>query len=109
MTDLSHQIMNIPVPKEPTEKLPYGDPRLAYKLGHRDARHAAAELAKAATTWQKIETAPKDGERFIAWDNVHGMCVFTTHWDGEEFLTDYESWSGCFSHWMTVPPPPDEP
>ncbi|MBV60945.1 MAG: hypothetical protein CMH65_06550 [Nevskiales bacterium] len=44
--DLHGKIMNIPanVPKDYDQ----GDYRLAYQTGHRDARHAAAELAMAA-------------------------------------------------------------
>lgn len=41
-TDLHNEIMNLQIGKECPEELPG---RLLYKLGHRDARHAAAELA----------------------------------------------------------------
>lgn len=47
--DLHGQIMNIRVaPTELATSLYAGDTGLAYKIGHRDARHAAAELALAA-------------------------------------------------------------
>jgi hypothetical protein len=57
--------------------------------------------------WRPIETAPKDGRRFIAYDPHVGM-LFTMHWDDGEFLTDYERWSGRFTHWMPRPTPPNE-
>lgn len=56
--------------------------------------------------WQPIETAPKDGRRFIGWDSRNHKMLFTMHWDGGEFLTDYESWSGHASLWMPLPEPP---
>ena len=49
MSDLHAQIMNIQTPPMPALPLVGGTParreELAYKIGHRDARHAAAELA----------------------------------------------------------------
>lgn len=58
-------------------------------------------------TWYPRETAPKTGQRFMAYDPVCGLLV-TMHWDAEdsEFMTDYERWSGEFTHWM---PRPDRP
>ena len=47
--NLHYQIMNLRVaPTELATSLYAGDTTLAYKIGHRDARHAAAELALAA-------------------------------------------------------------
>ena len=45
-TDLHAAIMNIPVNKAKLEHLGINE-RLQYKIGHRDARHDAAELAVA--------------------------------------------------------------
>jgi hypothetical protein len=55
--------------------------------------------------WLGRDTAPKDGQRFIAYDPHCGL-LFAMHWDGEEFQTDYERWSGHFTHWMPRPQPP---
>jgi galactose-1-phosphate uridylyltransferase len=44
--NLHGQIMNLPVVPKNMDAEP--NQRLAYKLGHRDARHAAAELALTA-------------------------------------------------------------
>lgn len=57
--------------------------------------------------WQLPSTAPKSGKRFIAWDPRAGM-LFTMHWNREldQFMTDYERWSGVFTHWMPLPKPP---
>ena len=44
--DLHGQIMNLPLAeRDETKRMRGADHELAYKLGHRDARHAAAELA----------------------------------------------------------------
>lgn len=58
------------------------------------------------SAWQPIETAPRDGRRFIAWDARNHYCLFTMHWDDDEFLTDNERWSGRVTHWMPLPEPP---
>lgn len=55
--------------------------------------------------WMPIETAPKDGRHFIAYDPRCGN-LFTMHWDGDTFLTEYETWSGNFTHWHPIPEAP---
>ena len=60
-----------------------------------------------ATGWQPIETAPKDGKRFIAYSPGSGL-LFSMHWDGDCFLTDHELWNGHFTHWMPLPSPPEQ-
>ena len=44
MTDLHAEIMNLPVNRDAMAEMDI-NMRVAYKEGHRDARHAAAELA----------------------------------------------------------------
>ena len=56
--DLHGQIMNIAVAPEATRMLCTASQVLAYKSGHRDARHAAAELAAAHDAVE----LPDDGE-----------------------------------------------
>jgi hypothetical protein len=51
--DLHSQIMNIHSRDDADLNAEYSDRRIAYKSGHRDARHAAAELAVDAD--QRIE------------------------------------------------------
>lgn len=62
-----------------------------------------------ASEWQPAETAPKDGDNFIAYDPRAGL-LFTMHWDKDDkkFMTDYERWSGRFTHWMLLPKKPHE-
>lgn len=43
--NLHNEIMNIPAVKFEATPKQYGEYDLVYKLGHRDARHAAAEMA----------------------------------------------------------------
>lgn len=47
MSDLHAQIMNIPCDRPDTSAM---GKNTAYKLGHRDARHAAAEMALSSAT-----------------------------------------------------------
>ena len=47
MSDLHAQIMNIPCDRPDTSAM---GKATAYKLGHRDARHAAAEMALSSVT-----------------------------------------------------------
>lgn len=55
--------------------------------------------------WQTIESAPKDGSQFLAYDSVG----FTTvcWWDGGEICA---AWDGTVftdaTHWMPLPEPP---
>ena len=50
--------------------------------------------------WQHKDTAPKTGQWFFAWDDLRNELLTTMHWDGEEFLTEYEQWSGHWTYWM---------
>jgi len=59
--------------------------------------------------WQPIETAPKDGTRFLAC-NPDGIIVIGKMINGKHFAAD--SWAGVkntvASHWMPLPAPPEE-
>lgn len=75
---------------------------------------AAAMLTQVAATeeergWGPIETAPRDGTRFMAWDDSLGVVLHTVHWGAHGWLTDNERWSGIFSRWMPLPPAPEGP
>ena len=60
-------------------------------------------------SWQPIAAAPKDGTEFIAWDKGGGRCLYTAHWDGDQFITVDEAWRGPMTHWhKPLPPPPQE-
>lgn len=71
--NLHGQIMNLPQCDPGLE----ADPQRAYKLGHRDARHAAAELALAADA--EIERLREALTRIAKW---HGEFPATgLFWD----------------------------
>ena len=82
----------------------------AYKFGHRDARHAAAELvlaaepAERADQWRGIESAPKDGTRIVLWCGS-ANCTFVGQWNRGK-------WEGCRwntpAFWMPLHLPPQE-
>ena len=68
-------------------------------------------------TWQPIETAPKDGTKFLAyWPDVHGNqseSVVTTWHEQYSYLLnafhtpyDSEDWTNAPTHWMPLPEPP---
>jgi hypothetical protein len=94
MTDLHAQIMNIPCkPYDGTDAYTH------YCRGHRDARHAAAELASEALRtaapavqqdgWMPIESAPKNRKVLVAYKNSLGkwrrvMASYATAADIEE-------------------------
>lgn len=71
--------------------------------------------------WQPIETAPRDGTPFLAWDagdTFQAGCVcFAEFWDADdegneaEFVIISNANGECneppeFTHWMPLPNPP---
>ena len=63
-------------------------------------------------TWQPIETAPKDGRRFLAYDpSLFGVCI--AEWANGGWYVNQESQDGFGFHhlpltyWMPLPEPPD--
>jgi len=72
--------------------------------------------------WQPIETAPKNGENVLLWEKYSDYPVVgyfshrrnmwfacTEHYDtnGDASVIDTLSQS-CITHWMPLPPPPEE-
>lgn len=60
--------------------------------------------------WQPIDTAPKDGTWFVAWDpllNVNGGGPFICAYDSslKQFF-DVSAGIEEPTHWMPLPPPP---
>lgn len=68
--------------------------------------------------WRGIETAPRDGTPFLAYNRMVGVynTAFTTHWPGfgsadyEGFPCGFWSMLGAWdcqpTHWMPLPPAP---
>jgi len=63
---------------------------------------------KGKSPWKnrREQEPPKSGDRFYAIDSRSGRILYTVHWNGEEFMTDYESWSGLFDKWTYAIPHP---
>lgn len=76
-----------------------------------------AELLEKAMEWQPIETAPKDGTKFLA---LYGEDeCFTMYWldipdsqglfvYSDELLSDVDPSPEAPAHWMPLPQPPKE-
>ena len=88
-----------------------------YKYGHRDARHAAAELvlaaepAERADQWQPIASAPKDGTKVLLyWPHWSGVAVIgynaDRRWISMVKLSDEQDPGP--THWRPLPLPPQE-
>ena len=61
--------------------------------------------------WQPIETAPKDGTRFLAYEPRHEYRYYECWW--EDDFRDWSGWQDDFdsepkpTHWMPLPEPPE--
>jgi hypothetical protein len=65
-----------------------------------------------ATAWQPIETAPRDGTQFLAFDGFFMEVVrfdvnnrLITAWSGDLFSADVDVHCDA-THWMPLPSPP---
>jgi hypothetical protein len=67
--------------------------------------------------WQPIETAPKDGTRFLTWCTTYGVRVgmaYNRH-DHDDWLSNLDAYGRSSkggmraSHWQPLPPPPETP
>lgn len=67
--------------------------------------------------WQPIETAPKDGTRFLGYGTIGfetEPLIGTVQWDGSDFVgspneaTEYSQEKCNLTHWMPLPPPPQD-
>jgi hypothetical protein len=70
-------------------------------------RHLAGEPPSVPSSWQPIETAPKDGTFFIALDVRGG--VGKVHWCERYTPHAWADEDGSFvgvTHWMPLPEPP---
>lgn len=69
--------------------------------------------------WQPIETAPKDGKPFLAWDgnrcHYPGVARYVEHGHSGRYQSTLEEIAllvrGCYysmplTHWMPLPEPP---
>ena len=71
----------------------------------------SADLAPVEAAWQPIETAPRDGTRFLAFERGNADYQIYECWWGEDF-GNWEGWRDAWdsepepSHWMPLPPPP---
>jgi hypothetical protein len=84
---MHQEIMNIPVPKSVIHNLEHPDCKdmfsaHSYKIGHRDARHAAAELSLKAEA--RIEELEEMLKWYIEEDEIHEGYPENQYWiDGK--------------------------
>jgi hypothetical protein len=62
--------------------------------------------------WRDIETAPKDGTMFLAFEPgcVHVCPIFLAYWTPQGLLSRYNGSLGNPrppTHWMPLPAPPE--
>lgn len=65
-------------------------------------------------TWQDIETAPKDGRKFLTWDKYYGVRIgrFFDRHGHDDWLSYMDGFNGSSkggpraTHWMELPAPP---
>jgi len=78
-------------------------PRPTVATGH-------TEQGALLTRWQPIETAPKDGTRFMAYEEADEAKFYPCWW--QEDFGYWEGWQNVWdsepnpTHWMPLPPPP---
>jgi hypothetical protein len=63
------------------------------------------------SAWQPIATAPKDGTWVLLGGCEYGYSLAVAcwvHWHGRDDWCDYVSRGFKPTHWMPLPPPPDE-
>ena len=93
MSDLHAQIMNIPCDRPDTSAM---GKATAYKLGHRDARHAAAEMAlssatptlSAAMQLPEVRALVDAAKRLAEWAEQLRACGDAGNWEwtaGDEY------------------------
>lgn len=80
-------------------------------------REARAAIAAMSSPWLPIETAPKDGDRILAWfawgDDFGGGGGFIdmVYWDHDTWVIasegpDFSRPPQFYAHWMPLPAPP---
>ena len=65
--------------------------------------------------WQPIETAPRDGRRFLTWCKTYGVRVGMAYnrADHDDWLSNLDAYGGSSkggmraTHWMPLPPAPE--
>lgn len=69
-----------------------------------------------AMDWQLIETAPKDGTRFLTWTPRYGVRIGTAvhRSDHDDWLSNVDQYGGSSkggerpTHWAPLPAPPTQ-
>ena len=69
---------------------------------------------RAQVEWRPIETAPKDGRRFLVWDSYYGIRIgrWNKRADHDDGLSYMDAFGGSSkggiraTHWLPLPPAP---
>lgn len=73
-----------------------------------DFKNIIAELkARALDGWQLIKTAPQDGTTILGFERLRNNPIELLRFVEGRWL-DPETWSAKPTHWMPLPPTPDE-
>ena len=105
--------MTIDITPEAVELLAHCCNELGYKECATILRALSAALtasqAETAAAWQPIETAPRDGTKFLAYEQ-RNVLYYPCWWNCD--FTNWEGWQDDWdsepepSHWMPLPLPP---
>ncbi len=115
MGDLQDKIMNIPSDGLLAIAGLTLNEKLAYKTGHRDARHAASDIVSGAQGdgWISVDTPPENEGSYIVGYVEHDgeFLVSQSHYDSQYmYWTEmiYEMACDRPNYWMPLPPAPKD-
>jgi hypothetical protein len=60
---------------------------------------------EAIVSWQKMDTAPRDGTSMIVWTTFDGFVPWIS-WKGNRWVSEDIAWRGKPIAWMPFPNPP---
>jgi len=110
--NLHDEIMNIPCDNPTDWELCGKGQDHAYRVGHKHARHAAAELAlEAVVKWQPIDTSPKDGTNLLLgwyedWPERKWIAEVASAGNVDVATPGTAYLHGRATHWMSLPDAP---
>ena len=79
--------------------------KCGYLRAHHSGPTASYIRADLVPQWQPIETAPKEAEALLLWDDAH-LVPICGHWNDGRWENYVEDDLVHATHWMPFPDPP---